>query len=190
MQMVNRANGKGRSTSPLDGNTSSSLPLVPLHNQLGNLSLSKTPAKTRVPSASSNTINHARSRSTVVAGQSASLSRPSTSASPAKASRHKPSKSVSDAPKSAKTSPVKPVRSGHASMSKTPNRAAGSLSRSTAGQAVKDTVAAGGLGRMDIAGKDWDARSSSNGSAGNSPQKKKLAASVKVCSTLPNQHQY
>lgn len=162
------ASGKARSASPLDGG---SLPLGPLHGQLGNLSLNRAAAS---PAKGSSSSLHARSKSTVG-------SRASTSASPAKTSRHRPSKSVSEtASKSARTSPVKPVKSGHAaSTSKTPNRAAGSLGRSL-GAGVKDTIAAGGLGRMDIAGKDWDAKSSSTASAGSSPQKKKLAASTKV----------
>ena len=170
-----------RSTSPLDGPLNS---VGVAASQLNSLSLKGAASATASPvKRSSNAgaaAGHVRSKSSaLIPGLGGSRH----SNSPAKQqqsvqAKHRPSKSVSDVSKSARTSPVKPIKSGH--VAKTPSRTAGSLGRSTGPAAVKDTVAAGGLGRMDIAGKDWDSKSSSNGSAGNSPQKKKLAASTKV----------
>ena len=108
------------------------------------------------------------------------------STSPVKAvsssSRHGTSKSISDVKPARSASPTKLGAAGRtSSSSKSASGAGHGLSKSVGARNTKDNggvVAAGGLGRMDIAGKDWDSRS--NSSAGNSPQKKKLSASVKV----------
>lgn len=201
---------KGRSTSPLDpsggnnGGTSASSSNVP-RSPLGAARLT-----TQLGSMSFNH-NINTSSMSVGKGKTTLMSSPAARARTTSSLSHKKSKSTlagtgnnsrsSDDRliKSAKNSPTKMghrreastnAAAGTSTSSKTPSRqsnnitsAAAMLSKSAGpSTSAAHLIAAGGLGRMDIATNDWDIRATAaSSSAGNSPQKRRpTSMSAKV----------
>lgn len=168
------------STSPLDGHSRSPLSSSnvattattrQLAGQMGSMSVNNSMA------SKAGLLSHKKSKS--ISASSSAVAGPSTSTTAANSSR-------------GRLSPTKPqaIRQSSSSSSKTPSRNNATLLSKSAGPSTSardaashSLIAAGGLGRMDIATKDWDGITSTNSSsAGSSPNKRRPASiSAKVC---------
>jgi hypothetical protein len=167
-----------RSTSPLDGpsrspsrssNVATTTTTRQLTGQMGSMSVNNS------MTSKAGLLSHKKSKS--ISASSSAVAGPSTSTTAANSSR-------------GRLSPTKPqaIRQSSSSNSKTPSRNNATLLSKSAGpstsarDAAHSLIAAGGLGRMDIATKDWDGLTSNNSSsAGSSPNKRRPASiSAKV----------
>lgn len=188
---------QARSVSPLDGPPRSPLAATRLlTTQLGSMSVNSSSmgkgTLVSSPASKNRGLVHKKSKSMSSGSASAPSRGRSSDSSPVKAGHN------TGHNKSTRTSPMKPQPSrsssgNTSSHARTPSRsqAAAMLSKSagpsTTATSRDSLIAAGGLGRMDIATKDWDGLTGS-GSAGSSPQKRRppsMSAKVRLSPRHP-----